>query len=344
MFGAGSLGAAVAIKELIAGGKIKGTVRFYGTPAEEDVGGKIYMARAGLFNDLDICFDWHPDYETKANMQSSQALVGYLVEFKGQSAHAAYDPWNGRSALDGAELFTTGVNFLREHVKPTSRMHYVYKKAGNVPNVVPDEASVWIWIRDSKRNGVAVVEERVRQIAEGAALMAGVKSNMKLLTGDYEVLVNETGAKTMQANLELLDTISYSTDEIEFAKKIMNEYGIEYAGLKGKPKALEATKPDPDGGSSDVGDVSWIVPEIGLTVATAPFNSPWHSWVVVACGGMSIGHKGMLYAAKALGTTMVDVFENEKLRADIHKEFKQRKGKEVWKAMLPEGPPPVNEK
>ena len=141
--------------------------------------------------------------------------------------------------------------------------------------------------------------------------MAGVKSNIKLLTGDYEVLVNETGAKAMQANLELLDTISYTPDEIDFAKKIMKEYGIEYTGLKGKPKALEVTKPDPDGGSSDVGDISWIVPEIGLTVATAPLNSPWHSWVVVACGGMSIGHKGMLYAAKALGTTMVDIFENE---------------------------------
>ena len=341
MFGAGSLGAAIAIKELIAAGKLKGTIRFYGTPAEEDIGGKIYMARAGLFNDLEVCFDWHPDYETKANMQSSQALVSYLVEFKGTSAHAAFDPWNGTSALDGAELFTTGVNFLREHVKPSVRMHYVYKKAGNVPNVVPDEASVWIWIRDSKRSGVAVVEERVRKIAEGAALMAGVKSEMKLLSGDYEVLVNESGAKTMQANLELLDSISYTPEEFSFAKKIMQEYGKEYTGIKGSAKKLETTKTDPDGGSTDVGDVSWNVPEIGLTVTTAPYGSPWHSWVVVACGGMSIGHKGMLYAAKALSTTMIDVFENEKLRQEIRKEFERRKNGELWKAMLPVGPPPV---
>lgn len=341
MFGAASLGAAVAIKELIASGKLKGTIRFYGTPAEEDVGGKIYMARAGLFNDLDICLDWHPDYETKANMQSSQALVGYLVEFKGKSAHAASDPWNGKSALDGAELFTTGINFLREHVKPSVRMHYVYKKAGNVPNVIPDEASVWIWLRDSKRSGVAVVEERVRQIAKGAALMAGVESNMKLLTGDYELLINETGAKAMQANLEMMDSVSYTPGEIEFAKKIMIEYGQEFAGLRGSPKPLEVTRADPDGGSTDVGDISWIVPEITLMVTTAPYLSPWHSWVVVACGGMSIGHKGMLYATRALGTTMVDLFENEKLRTDIRKEFEQRKGKEVWKPMLPDGPPPV---
>lgn len=138
MFGAASLGAAVAVKELIASGKLKGTVRFYGTPAEEDLAGKVYMARAGVFNDLDVCVDWHPDYENKANMQSSQAIVSYTVKFKGKSAHAAADPWNGKSALDAAELFNIGMNFMREHVKPSVRIHYVYKQAGNVPNVIPE--------------------------------------------------------------------------------------------------------------------------------------------------------------------------------------------------------------
>jgi aminobenzoyl-glutamate utilization protein B len=341
MFGAGSLGAAIAIKELIAAGKLKGTIRFYGTPAEEDVGGKIYMARAGLFKDLDICLDWHPGYETLANMQSSQALAGFMLEFKGKSAHAAFDPWNGRSALDGAELFTAGLNMLREHVRPSVRMHYVYKEAGNVPNVVPDKASVWFWLRDSKRAGVAAVEERIRDIAKGAALMAGVESNLKLIAGDYEILINETGAKALQANLEMLDSINYTTEEIDFAKKIMKEAGLTYSGMRGDVKPLEITKADPDGGSTDVGDISWIVPEITLGVTTAPYNAPWHSWVVVACGGMSIGHKGMIYAAKGLSTTMVDLFENEKLRQDMRIEFERRKGSEVWKAMLPEGPPPV---
>src|SRR6187551_841102 len=130
LFGAGSLGAAIAIKELIAAGKLKGTVRFYGTPAEEDLAGKVWMAKEGLFNDLDVCLDWHPDYENKANMQSSQAIIDYNISFKGKSAHAAFDPWNGRSALDAAELFTTGINFLREHVKPSVRLHYVYRDAG----------------------------------------------------------------------------------------------------------------------------------------------------------------------------------------------------------------------
>jgi len=342
MFGAGSLGAALAIKELIAAGKLKGTIRFYGTPAEEDLAGKVYMARAGLFNDLDVCLDWHPDYENKANMQSSQAVTDYRISFKGKSAHAAADPWNGRSALDAAEMFNIGINFLREHVKPSVRMHYVYKEAGNVPNVIPDEASVWLWIRDSKRSGVAEVSERMKEIAKGAALMAGVQYEIKLNSGLYELLVNETGAKVLQKNMELVGPVTYTKEEKDFADKIMKEYGLEQKGISGDIKPIEVTKPDPVGGSTDVGDVSYIVPEITLLATTAPYESPWHSWVVVACGGMSIGHKGMLFASKVLGTTMVDLFENEKLRQEIKDEFIKRKGKEVWQAMLPDGPPPTD--
>lgn len=341
MFGAASLGAAVAIKELIANGKLKGTIRFYGTPAEEDLAGKVYMARAGVFNDLDVCLDWHPDYENKANMQSSQAVVSYTVSFKGKSAHAAADPWNGKSALDAAELFNIGMNFLREHVKPSTRIHYVYKQAGKVPNVIPDEASVWIWIRDSKRSGVAEVEERMKEIAQGAAQMTRTQVSFFMENGLYELLVNETGAKVLQKNMEFVGPIIYTEEEKVFAEKIMKEYGMEPQGIAGGIKPMETTKPDPDGGSTDVGDVSYIVPEITLMATTAPYKSPWHSWVVVACGGMSIGHKGMLFASKSLGTTMVDLFENENLRNEIRVEFEKRKGKEVWKAMLPDGPPPV---
>lgn len=299
------------------------------------------MAKEGLFNDLDVCLDWHPDYENKANMQSSQAITDYTISFKGKSAHAAADPWNGRSALDAAELFAQGVNYMREHVKPSVRMHYVFTKAGKVPNVIPDEAAVWLWIRDSKRSGVAEVAERMKDIAKGAALMAGVTSEVRLNNGLYELLVNETGAKTLQNNMNLVGPITYTPDELNFADKIMKEYGLESNGINGSIKSLETTKETPPGGSTDVGDVSYIVPEITLLATTAPFEAPWHSWVVVACGGMSIGHKGMLFASKSLGTTMVDLFENEQLRKDIKAEFLQRKGKEVWKAMLPDGPPPV---
>lgn len=341
LLGAGSMGAALAIKELIAENKLKGTIRLYGTPAEEDVGGKIYMARAGLFDDLDVCLDWHPYYENKANMQSSLAMMDYSISFKGKSAHSAADPWNGRSALDAAEIFTTGINFLREHVKPSVRMHYTYSSGGNVPNVIPEEASVWLWIRDAQRDGVAGVSERVKDIAKGAALIAGVAYDIELNSGVYEILINETGAKALHHNMALLGPLTYTEEERAFADRIMKGYGMEAKGINGSIKPLELTKEDPGTGSSDVGDVSYIVPVISLRATTAPDESPWHSWVVVACGGMSIGHKGMLFASKTLGATMVDLFENEELRNEIRAEFLDRKGRRVYKAMVPDGPPPI---
>jgi aminobenzoyl-glutamate utilization protein B len=341
LFGVASLSAAIAVKDLIQQGKLKGTIRFYGTPAEESVGGKIYMARDGLFNDLDACMDWHPDTEIAANNQSSQALIDFIVEFKGKAAHAAYDPWNGRSAVDGAELFTTGVNMLREHVKPSVRMHYVIVDGGQVPNVVPEYSKVWMWVRDSKREGVDIVFNRVKDIAKGAALMSGTEVNVTIQTGDYEILVNTKGAEAMQKNLELLGPINYAVDELNFAKELHKNTEIKEEGFFSSVTPLKPTREDPAGGSSDVGDVSWIVPEVGLVVTTAPKDVPWHSWAVVACGGMSIGHKGMQYAAKAMGLTLVDLFENETLRKEIRAEFETRKGGHIYKAYIPEGPPPL---
>lgn len=341
LFGAGSMGAALALKELIAQGKLKGTVRFYGTPAEEAVGGKIYMAREGLFADLDVCLDWHPDVEVAANMQSSQAMVDFTVEFRGKAAHAAADPWNGRSALDGLELFLDGVNMLREHVRPSVRMHYVIQSGGDVPNVVPEYAKIWMWVRDSKRDGVEEVFARVKEIAKGAGLMAGVESAVAVQSGDYEILVNTKGAQTLQKNMEILGPIVYSAEEIGFAKKIQEVSGVDQTGLNGKINPLKATKENPDGGSTDVGDISWLVPEITALVTTAPAQAPWHSWAVVACGGMSIGHKGMLFAARSLAMTMVDLFENETLRKDIRNEFEMRRGGHIYKPYVPDGPPPI---
>jgi aminobenzoyl-glutamate utilization protein B len=341
LFGAGSLGAAVAIKELIQQGKLKGTIRFYGTPAEESVGGKIYMARDGLFADLDVCLDWHPDVQNAANTQSSQAMVDFIVEFKGKAAHAAADPWNGKSATDGLEAFTYGVNMLREHVRPSVRMHYVIMKGGDVPNVVPEYAKVWMWVRDSKREGVEDVFKRVKEIAQGAGMIAGVETKVTVQTGDYEILVNRKGASALQKNLEILGPITYSDYEIAFAKKIQEVQGGNQVGLDGKIYPLKETQEHPTGGSTDVGDISWIVPEITLIATTAPANTAWHGWSVVACGGMSIGHKGMVFAAKSLAMTMVDLFENEQLRKDVRAEFEQRKGSHVYKAYIPEAPPPV---
>jgi aminobenzoyl-glutamate utilization protein B len=341
LFGSGSLGAAVAIKELIANGKLKGTIRFYGTPAEESVSGKIYMLRDGLFNDLDVCLDWHPNPEIAASTQSSQAMIDFIVEFKGKSAHAAADPWNGRSAVDGLEAFTHGVNLLREHVIPSVRMHYAIKAGGDVPNVVPEYAKVWMWVRDSKRTVVESVFARVKDIATGAGLIAGVEVKITVQTGDWEMLVNRTGASALQKNLEILGPIGYTPDEIAFAKKIQEVQGAEQTGLDGTIHPLKETQENPEGGSTDVGDISWNVPEITLVTTTAPKNTAWHGWSVVACGGMSIGHKGLVFSSKALAMTMVDLFENEQLRKDIRAEFDKRKGKEVYKAYIADGPPPI---
>ncbi len=339
LLGTAGLGAAVAIKELIVSGKISGTIRYYGTPAEETIVGKVLLAQAGLFDDLSVCLDWHPDEENKANMQSTQAAAEFAISFHGKSSHAAVDPWNGRSALDAAELFTIGMNFLREHVKPSVRMHYVFTKAGDVPNVVPQEASVLLWIRDAKQSGVLEVMDRMKEIASGAALMAGVDYEIALNKGVYELLVNETGAKVLQENMKLIGPITYSSEELDFAYKVMKAYEMEDKGINGAIKPLESTAPYPDGGSTDVGDVSHIVPVIALRATIAPFEAPWHSWAIVASSGMSIGQKGMLFAAKTLGITMVDLFENKKLLQEIQNEFIKRKGKEEWKAMLPDSQP-----
>src|SRR5687768_9061342 len=260
LFGAASLGAAVAIKELIEKGKLKGTIRFYGTPAEESVGGKVYMAREGMFNDLDVCLAWHPGDETEADTGSSQAMVDFIVEFKGKAAHAAADPWNGRSAVDGLEFFTHGINLLREHVRPTVRMHYAILKGGDVPNVVPEYAKLWCWVRDSRRTGVEEVMQRVHKIAEGAGLMAGVEAKLTIQSGDYEMLVNMAGAKLLHANLTWLGPLKYSEEEQEFARQIQRTTNVEPLGLKGAIKPVEEPRAEPEGGSTDVGDVSWIVP------------------------------------------------------------------------------------
>lgn len=339
LFGVGSLAAAISLKELLAQGKLKGTIKFFGTPAEESGNGKVYMARAGLFNDLDICFDWHPGTHTEAAVQSSTALIELNVEFFGKAAHAAGDPWNGRSAVDALELFTHGVNMLREHVRPSVRMHYVIQKGGDVPNVVPEYSKAWLWIRDSKRVVMEEVYQRIQEVAKGAATMAGVESKVSLLSGTYEILVNRTGGEYMHRNLELLGPISFTEDEQAFAKKIQQVSNAEQIGLDGNIGPFRETLSETGGGSTDTGDVSWIVPVIRVTATTGAPNTPWHSWAEVACAGMSIGHKGMLHAAKALGMTMVDAFENEQLRAAAKAEFEKRRNGHVYKAYLADGPP-----
>jgi aminobenzoyl-glutamate utilization protein B len=341
LFGVGSLAAAIAVKDAMDRGEIEGTIRFYGTPAEEKYFGKLYLARDGQFDDLDACLDWHPSAETKADVQSSLALVDFIVEFRGQAAHASGDPWNGRSAADAMELMSAGINAYREHIRPTVRIHTHMMQAGDVVNVVPDYAKYWVRVRDSKREGMMPVWERVKEIAKGAAIMANVDYEITLVSGLHEVLVNRTGGEVMQRNLELLGDIEYTAAETEFAHGIQDATGKERVGLDGTIKPLEETKENPGGGSTDVGDVSWLVPEIRLGVTTAPVGTPWHSWAVVACGGMSIGHKGLLHAGKALALTAVDLFQNPETLTAMREEFEERRGDAEYEAILPAAGPPI---
>jgi aminobenzoyl-glutamate utilization protein B len=339
LLGTGALAAALAVKDLMAAGLLKGTIRFYGTPAEEAVGGKVYMIRAGLFKDLDVCLTWHPDEQTQVSIDGSQAIVDFIVEFRGRTAHAAADPWNGRSAVAALEFFTTGLNRMREFVKPTVRMHYSILNGGDVPNVVPAYARLWCWLRDSKGAGVQQLLDRARRIAEGAAMMAEVESTLTVQGGDWETLVNLTGEKVMYDNLAWLGPMKFTPEEQEFAKEIQRATGIPAKGLDGSVQPWRAPKPDPEGGSTDVGDVSWIVPTLSMNATTAPVDAAWHAWPVVACGGMSIGHKGLMYAAQALATTMVDLYEDAKTLEAVKAEFREKTKGVVYKPFIPDGPP-----
>ena len=329
MFGAASLGAAIAIKEQIEAGKIKGTVKFLGTPAEEKFFGKVWMVEAGLWDDVDVNVSWHPSAEIEADVQSGLSLIDFMVEFYGQAAHASSDPWNGRSASDALELYTTGINYYREHIKPTSRIHYHIQDGGQVVNVVPDYARLWVRVRDPKREVMLPTFERVKAMAEGAAIMANVEYKYSLISGIYETLVNREGGKIMQNNLELLGPITYTEEEITYGKAIQEATGKPQVGMDGEVHPLKETEELPGGGSTDVGDVSWNVPNINLGVTVAPKDTPWHSWAVVACGGMSIGHKGMIYASKAMGMTMLDLFDDPKLVEKVKTIFSNIKQKNI---------------
>ena len=341
LFGTASLGAAIAIKEQIEKGTIQGTVIFYGTPAEETIFAKVWMVRAGVFDQLDVCMDWHPGDTVVSGTETSKALVDFRVMFDGETSHASADPWNGRSAVDALELYTTGLNYYREHILPTSRIHYQIEKAGNVVNVVPDKAQIWTRLRENSVEKVDVMYERALDIAKAAALMTGTTYKTKLISGIYEILVNRTGAEIMQKNLKALGNITYTTEEVEYANSILKESGKPQIGIDGEVKPLQETLPA-QGGSTDVGDVSQVVPTVRMSATVAAKNGPWHSWAVVACTGMSIGHKGMIYAAKALSMTMADLYKNPKLLTAVKEDYRKNKKPGKYKPRILPGPPSLD--
>jgi aminobenzoyl-glutamate utilization protein B len=297
------------------------------------------MLREGVMDGTDVMLAWHPSDRTEADTKSTQALIDLQVEFRGRAAHAAFDPWNGRSAVDGLEIFTHGVNLMREHIRPTARMHYAIVGGGDVPNVVPENAKVWIWLRDLEMDSVEEMLARIRKIAAGAALAADVDSKVTIRGGDWNMNVNMAGQRLMHSNLMWLGPPQFTAEEQEFARAIQRVTNVEEKGLSTKIEAFEE-KPGPaEGGSTDVGDISWKFPTINLSVTTAPAGAPWHGWSVVACGGMSIGHKGMIYGAKALAATMIDLYRSPRTIDEMRREFAEDVKKIEFKSYIPAGPP-----
>lgn len=313
LFGAASVGGAIALKQLMEAEGVKGTVKLFGTPAEETVVGKVYMAKAGVFDGLDAVLEWHPGATNEVRNQPGRAMNSFEVEFFGQSAHGSADPWNGRSALDAVEMMNYGVNLMREHVRPTARIHYVIPRGGDAPNVVPDYAKVWYYVRDINRAEVGKYYNRILKIAEGAALATETTHKVHLITGVYEYLLNRPLQEALQKNLELVGAPEFTEAEHEFAKKLQRITGKEEKGFNDVIKPLPDEPGEIKGGSTDVADVSWIVPTAGFRVATAAEDVPWHSWATTACSGTRAGRKGAVVAAKVIAATGVDILTKPEL-------------------------------
>lgn len=345
LFGTASSAAAIALKEWLKDHKVSGTVRLYGTPAEEGGAGKVYMVREGLFDDVDAVLHWHPGDGNSADAASSLANKSAKFRFHGIASHAASAPQHGRSALDGVEAMNFMVNLMREHVPADSRIHYVITKGGEAPNVVPAFAEVFYYTRNPQMREVRDIFERVVEAAEGAAKGTGTRVEYEVIHGLYNVLPNETLAQIMHKNLELVGGVEYDAKEMAFAKELattLPEKRQRDLSDANRIKDFEIIEKG-RGGSTDVGDVSWMVPTAGLRTATWVPGTSAHTWQAVAAGGMSIGMKGMMVAAKTLTLTGIDLFLQPELCTTAKTELQRRRGDDFkYQPLLGDRKPPLD--
>lgn len=331
LFGVGSVAAAIAVKEQLAAGTFKGTLKVFGTPAEEGGSGKVYMVRAGLFDDVDVVLHWHPGNANSANAASSLANTTAKFRFYGVSAHAAGSPEAGRSALDAVESMNYMANMMREHVPMETRIHYIITAGGDAPNVVPNFAEVYYYVRHPEPVEVKRIFERLVKTAEGAALGTETEMKYEIMSGVYNVLPVEALAQKMYENLKQVGGVSYTEEELAFATTLQSSFT---APKTPDPKEAEQIQEFSveryrrGGGSTDVGDVSWAVPTVGLRTATYVPGTPSHSWQAVACAGSSIGQKGMLVAAKTLTGMALDLLNDQQLIQDARAEWLQFRGED----------------
>jgi aminobenzoyl-glutamate utilization protein B len=343
LFGAGSMAAAVAVKEWMQKSGAKGTIKLFGTPAEEGGSGKVYMVREGVFKDTDVVLHWHPGDENDANPASSLANKSAKFRFKGISSHASASPEMGRSALDGVESMNYMINMMREHIPSDARVHYVITEGGKAPNVVPDFAEVFYYVRHRDRNVLNDIWQRIEKAAEGAAMGTGTKMEYEVIHGNYDLLPNETLSKLMFNNLKMVGGVQYNEGEVSFARKISESTGMQPKEFTVANIIQEFETGAISGGSTDVGDVSWAAPTAAVKTACWVPGTSAHTWQAVAAGGMSIGQKGMLVAAKTLALTALDIFKNPSIVKEAHKEFIEKRGADFeYNALLGNRKPPLD--
>ncbi|WP_134700894.1 amidohydrolase [Ammoniphilus sp. YIM 78166] len=326
LLGTAGVEAIIALKKVMDAENRAGTIRYYGCPAEEVLSGKSYMAQAGVFDDLDCALTWHPGTSNIPVNMSMQALVSIKFHFKGIPAHAGQSPHAGRSALDAVELMNVGANYLREHVLDGSRIHYVITNGGLAPNVVPEDASVWYFLRAATKKQVDEMLRRVQKIAEGAALMTETSVTSELLANIYQTLPNEALNDLMVENMEIAGPTPFSEEEQEFARKLVSTIQADEIEelLPITPRNDKSLYGKSMGGSSDVGDVSWITPLGQIMTTCAPKGVEFHTWQATSSFGSSIGFKGMHLAAKTMALTALDLLSNKDQVLDKAKQEFQR--------------------
>lgn len=341
LLGSGAALAAVALKEYMASNRVVGTLRYYGTPAEEGGSGKVYMIRAGLFRDVDVVLHWHPENFNGVFNGGFLANVSARFKFRGVAAHAAMAPDRGRSALDAVMLMGNGVEFLREHVPSNTRLHYTISNGGAAPNVVPDTAEIYLQARSPSLVTLGEIWTRVKKIAEGATLMTETSLDLRIIHSSANIVPNEPLARVAQRNLEEVGGFRYSDDERRFAVDLQKSLpGAVDLASTGTIRPLVKVDPNQPSASTDAGDVSWVVPTIGFFTATMVPGVALHTWQATASAGMSIGQKGMLVAAKALAITGADLFASAKLIEDAKADFGRELQGKNYRSEIPVGQKP----
>ena len=346
LLGSGAALAAVAVKEYMEANHVQGTLRYYGTPAEEGGAGKVFMVRAGLFKDVDVVLHWHPGDSNSVNNGGMLALISAKVTFHGIAAHAAFSPERGRSALDAVMLMGNGIEFLREHVPSNSRIHYIISKGGVAPNIVPDLAQMELVVRNPSNTVLADIWDRLLKVSQGAALMTGTTVDVGEISSYANIIGNDALAHVAQKNLEEVGGFTMNDAEKAFSLDLQKTLSLETIPSLDETRSVQPLRPvdlNAPSASTDVGDVSWTVPTIGFTTATfVPGVSP-HTWQATASAGMSIGQQGMVVASKALALTAIDLYANPSLVLAARADYNRKLAGKTYRTFIPVGQkPPIN--